>query len=194
MSITHLWNPQKRRVLLEQLSDTWGRLSCLTWDSYIEIPRSRPCSLLSEEGCIYTKWQGDYESSSLLVKPCLLDQGKGWLGSVVWGWILSKGFTCVKCCSNKCILTPTVRWSCAHSHDTHSVSYSWQLLELRLKSRLVWLWCSSSYSTCLPHKALSATTSLFRRWWNFLALRSKWVLSFVLSYPEVTKCIYVSFK
>lgn len=51
----------------------------------IEIPRSRPCSLLSKEGCIYTKWQGDYESSSLLVKPCLLDQGKGWLGSVVWG-------------------------------------------------------------------------------------------------------------
>ena len=57
-----------------------------------------------ERGRMYL-YQVAGRAQSPLVKPDLLDQGKGWVGGGGLGWILSEGFTCVKCCSNKCILT-----------------------------------------------------------------------------------------
>ena len=63
-----------------------------------------------------------WELQSALAKPYLLDQGKGWMGRVVWGWILSEGFTCVKCCSNKCILP--------HLWQVGMRTFPWDLLSI----------------------------------------------------------------
>lgn len=111
MSITHLWNPQKRRALLDQLSDPGEDSLALPETHILRFlgPDHAPSWAREHDKSIYLIYLYQvagrlWELQSPLATLYLLDQGKGWVGRVVWGWILSEGFTCVTCCSNKCIL------------------------------------------------------------------------------------------
>lgn len=155
-------------ALLGQFSDQ-PLASLVTHDPSIKIPRSWACFLLSEEGCIYTNWQGRWVclswplaglQSPLMDSSCTKATGTGWLVvRVGFGCISMEGFPCAQSYSDKLIFTSVL--SCRYDHVSMKLAVCFTTASPGIK--IEDFLAPKPYHTSLSHKALSAITSVISR-------------------------------